>query len=429
MSEFELLMPKLGESVQEATITKWFVKEGDKIEEEDPLLEIATDKVDSEIPSPVDGVVSKVFFKENDLVPVGKIIAVISTGKDAGEKEKPEKEEEYHKEKETIEEKPARVFPPSTGTVGIKEEKDERFYSPLVKNIARKEGISREELNSIPGTGYNGRVKKEDILHYLEQKPGQPSAVETRKVQTTEAPKIPVNEGDEVVKMDRMRKIIAEHMVRSKQVSAHVTNFIEVDVTNVVLWRNKVKDIFLNREKEKITYTPVFLEAIAKSLKEYPMINSSVDGENIILRKDINLGVAVALPSGNLIVPVIKRAENLNLTGLTKELNRLAANARNNKLSPDDIQGGTFSVSNFGSFKNLTGTPIINQPQTAIIAIGSIEKKPAVIETPSGDMIGIRHKMFLSLTYDHRVIDGALGGAFLKKVADYIEEFDMNRTI
>lgn len=429
MSKFELLMPKLGESVQEATITKWFKKEGDIVEEEDPILEIATDKVDSEIPSPVDGKITKILFKENDVVAVGEVIAHINMdGEDdeetTGGDEKPSesKKEEPEASEEEI----------SASSEEFKDAK--RFYSPLVKNIAKKENISLDELENINGSGINGRVKKEDILEYIEtggaaqkQKPTSGTAKETpREISKID---IPVYPGDEIIEMDRMRKMIADHMVMSKQVSPHVTNFIEVDVTNIVQWRDKVKADFQKKEGIKLTYLPVFTEAIAKALKDYPRVNSSVDGTKMILRKNINIGIAVALPDGNLIVPVIKNADQKNLLGIAVEMNNLADKARTNKLSPDDIQAGTFSISNFGTFKNVTGTPVINQPQTAIMAVGTIEKKPAVLETPSGDVIAIRHKMFLALTYDHRIIDGALGGAFLKKVADYLEAFDVNTTI
>jgi 2-oxoglutarate dehydrogenase E2 component (dihydrolipoamide succinyltransferase) len=428
MSQFEVVMPKLGESITQATITKWFKKEGDKIEEDEVLLEIATDKVDSEIPSPVEGIVSKILFAEGDVVPVGNVIAIISL------------------DGELTQEKPAQnetsiASPPSKESVDQavssqkEENKSERFYSPLVKTIAKQENISFNELESLPGTGENGRVRKEDILEYIKKRTEKPQASKVvsspSATSVPDKPKAPltVNAGDEIVEMDRMRRIIADHMVMSKHTAPHVTNFVEADVTNLVLWRNKVKDEILRRDKINLTYTPVFLEAIARALKDFPQVNASVDGYNIILRKNINLGVAVALPTGNLIVPVIKNADNLNLLGMSKELNRLAEAARNNKLSPDDIQGGTFTISNFGSFKNSFGTPIINQPQVAILGTGSIEKKPAVLETPTGDVIAIRHKMYLSLTYDHRIIDGALGGRFLRTIADYLEGFDINRAI
>lgn len=425
MATFDIVMPKLGESIQEATITKWFKKVGEVIEEDEVLLEIATEKVDSEIPSPVDGVLVKVLFEEDALVPVGEVIAIVDLDGDASaiETEVSAKEEV----KETKEK--------STSAEAVVEKEDfsgtDKFYSPLVKSIAGKEGITLQELDGIRGTGQHGRVKKEDVLAYLENRgaaPAQPAVAEP-PAKPVAAPTVTSGEGDTVVKMDRMRKMIADHMVMSKQVSPHVTNFIEVDVTPLVMWRNKVKDEFRKREGTKITYMPVFIEAVAKALKEFPGVNASTDGENIILRKNINVGVAVALPTGNLIVPVVKNADQKSILGLTVDMNRLADNARNNNLEPDDIAGGTFTISNFGSFRNLTGTPIINQPQVAILATGNIEKKPAVLETPTGDVIAIRHKMMLALTYDHRVIDGALGGGFLRYLADLLEQFDVNRTV
>ena len=443
MAQFELLMPKLGESIEEATIIKWFVKIGDKVDDDDILLEIATDKVDSEIPSPVSGTVIKILVEQDQTVPVETVIAVIDTEG----REVPESREILQEEsdaKVSVPERKEEKGPvsddepePSDATEGVERKGGTgRFYSPLVLTIARKEGISVEELDSIPGSGRNGRVQKKDILNYIS---GRATSSFTRESQTAAAdpattvkmPSVSVSlgAGDEIVKMDRIRKLIAEHMIRSKQTSAHVTNMFEVDVTEIVLWRNRVKDEFQKREGEKITYLPVFLEATVQALKDFPMINASVDGDNIIIRKDLNLGIAVALPTGNLIVPVIKNADALSLLGLTKALNKMASDARNNKLGPDDISGGTFTISNFGTFRNVMGTPIINQPQVAILAIGTVEKKPAVIETPTGDMIGIRHKMFLSLTYDHRIIDGAYGGAFLQKLGEILESFDGDRTI
>jgi 2-oxoglutarate dehydrogenase E2 component (dihydrolipoamide succinyltransferase) len=441
MSKFEIVMPKMGESVEEATITKWFVKENDTVEEDDVLLEIATDKVDSEIPSPVAGVITKILFKENDVVAVGEVIAVIDmdgTGSETGgsedAKEKSEQTDEPDSKTDTAEEEKPQ---PESGNTDFS--KSERFYSPLVKNIAQKENISLQELDSIQGTGREGRVSKDDMLKYLQQRKSQPQTEKESQLAaapssvSAEKPKqkvsVSVSADDEIIEMDRMRKMIAEHMVNSVRTAPHVTNMIEADVTNIVLWRNKIKDQFQEREKEKLTFLPVFIEAAVKALKDFPRINASVDGDRIIIRKRINMGIAVALPDGNLIVPVIKDADQKNLLGITRDINRLANQARSNKLSPDDIQGGTFSVTNFGTFKNVMGTPIINQPQVAILATGNIEKKPAVVETPTGDVIAIRHKMFLSLSYDHRVVDGALGGAYLKKLADYLEEFDINRTI
>ncbi len=431
MATFDIVMPKMGESVQEATITKWFKQEGDPVEEDDILVEIATDKVDTEIPSPVEGTLKKVLYKENDVVAVGEVIAVISMGDDSGTAEDSEKKESPENKKQSsakTETEEKAEEPKSSGEY----KKSEKFYSPLVQNIAKKEKISPEELDKIQGTGQNGRVRKQDILKYIEQKRQQeerPSGAEKQTEHGQPKISVSVNPEDEVIPMDRMRKIIADHMVRSKQTAPHVTNFIEADVTGIVNWRNKVKDEFFKREKQKLTFLPVFTAAVAKALKDYPGINASVDGDNIILRKNVNIGIAVALPSGNLIVPVIKNADRKNLLGLTIELNNLANAARENKLSPDDIQGGTFSISNFGTFRNLTGTPIINQPQVAILAVGSIEKKPAVLETPSGDVIAIRHKMILSVSYDHRVVDGALAGVFLKKLTEYLENFDENTVI
>lgn len=438
MSKFQIIMPKLGESIQEGTITKWFVKEGDTIEEDDLLFEVATDKVDSEIPSPVDGVISKILFPEGSLVPVGEVLAVVNTGggTDSGDEEQGAVAVAETDDVQAISEG-------ASGGSG-KKELPGRFYSPLVKTIAREENISVDELESIPGSGAGGRVQKKDVLEYLEKRvsgsavsaqapkvapaPSAPSAPAAAPQRKPAAP-VSVGAGDQIMEMDRVRKLIAEHMVMSKQVAPHVTAVVEADVTELVFWRNKIKDDFQNKYGEKITYMPVFTEAVAAALAEFPLVNSSVDGDRIILRKDINIGIAVAKPDGNLIVPVIRNAEQRNLVGLTKELNRLANAARSNKLTLEEIQGGTFTITNFGSFRNHIGTPIINQPQVAILATGSIEKKPAVMETPTGDAIVIRHKMFLSLSYDHRIIDGALGGAFLRRIADILEQFDINRSI
>lgn len=431
MPHFELKMPKLGESVEQATITKWFVKEGDIVEEDQSLLEIATDKVDSEIPSPVEGKVVKLFFKVNDLVAVGKVIALIDTG-DGSE---PISEDDSNADK---------IISLDNSTSSTTSEASDngnatRFYSPLVKSIAKEEGISINELEQLKGTGAEGRVRKEDVLGYLESRGSAPATTTKAAAEVAPAPqvteparpKVSVSVGaeDTIVEMDRMRKIIAEHMVNSKHVSAHVTAMVEVDMQNVVDWRKKNKDAFEKRYGTKLTYMPIFMEAVSKALRDFPGVNVSVDGDKIIYRKNINLGIAVALPSGNLIVPVVKNADMLSLAGNASELNRLAANARDGKLSPDDIQGGTFSITNFGSFNNVMGTPIISQPQVAILATGTIEKKPAVMETQYGDIIVARHKMFLSLSYDHRVVDGMLGGNFLRRIADYLEQFDPNRTI
>jgi 2-oxoglutarate dehydrogenase E2 component (dihydrolipoamide succinyltransferase) len=444
MSEFKIQMPKLGESVQEATITKWFVKEGDRIEEDEPLFEVATDKVDSEIPSPVDGIIKKIVHPLNALVPVGEIVVIITVDDDNDEpqdkpEEKaatPEPEKSAVQEKETVQISESVKATEQKSSVESTETKSTRFYSPLVLSIANSEQVSLAELETIKGSGLNDRVQKKDILTYIEDrkkgkisKPVQSSEISNKE--TVSPPKVSVSAGlnDQIIEMDRVRKIIADHMVMSKQVSPHVTAVVEADVTNLVLWRTKVKDEFLAKYGEKITYMPVFTEAVARAITEYPLLNSSVDGYKIIMHKDVNIAIAVAKPDGNLVVPVIKNAEQKNLVGLTKNLNQLAEAARKNKLTVEDYQGGTFTITNFGSFRNLIGTPIINQPQVAILATGSIEKKPAVMETPTGDAIVVRHKMFLSLSYDHRIIDGALGGAFLRRIADILEEFNINREV
>ncbi len=438
MSAFELVMPKLGESIIEATITRWVKKEGDTVSEDEPMVEIATDKVDSEIPSPVAGVIKQILFKENDVVAVGKVIAVILMGDVVPE---------------TSADEPLRADPvaiaaelPDAAIKIIDEEPSpaaSRFYSPLVKSIARQEKISIAELETIPGTGKDARLTKDDLLAYLKTR----YAVGAGRVDLTSAStpnsapvispaeaKLPqatvaIAAGDEIIEMDRMRRLIADHMVGSVRTSPHVTSFIEVDVTNLVRWREKVKDLFLSREGEKLTLTPIFIEAVAQALKEFPNVNASVDGYKIIRRKNINIGMAAALPNGNLIVPVIKNADQKNLLGVTKEVNRLADSARNNKLDHDDIAGGTFTITNLGTFGSLTGTPIINQPQVAILGIGVVKKKPVVIETAEGDMIAVRHMMILSLSYDHRVVDGALGGMFIRRVAEILEKFDLNRSV
>ncbi len=462
MAQFEVIMPKMGESIEEATITKWFVKEGDKVVEDDVLLEIATDKVDSEIPSPVEGVVKKVLFEQDETIAVGTVIAVIDmdgegsgdessdTGQSSEKQDTTQQGAVPQQEEGDDQKTSTAAAAASTGDAtaqtsakpAVASQSDSgRFYSPLVRKIAQEENVSQEELDSIEGSGQNGRVQKKDILGYIESRSTGVTAEKTSGAEAPQAPtpqskqapevKVPVasSPGDEVIEMSRMRKLIAAHMINSKQTSAHVTNMLEIDVTNVVNWRNKVKDEFLEKQGQKLTYLPVFMEATVKALRDYPTINASVDGENIIIRKDINLGIAVSLEDNNLIVPNIKHADQLNLSGLTTNLNNIAAAARSNKLSPDDISGGTFTITNFGTFRNDIGTPIINQPELAILAIGAIKKKPAVLETPEGDVIAIRHKMWLSLTYDHRIIDGALGGAFLRTLGDYIEAFDVNRTI
>jgi 2-oxoglutarate dehydrogenase E2 component (dihydrolipoamide succinyltransferase) len=440
MATVELKMPKMGESVHEATIIRWLKNEGDAIQADESVLEIATDKVDSEVPSTAAGTLVKRLFNEGDVVQVGTAIAIIETGGGSTEV------------KSTPASAPAAVAIPtpaanpspapastaSISTTSISSNAN-RFYSPLVKNIAQTEGVSQSELDSIQGTGSEGRVTKKDILAFVDAKKSG-TVSPTPAVQkpsssaptTSSAPSSPATSfsGDvEIVEMDRMRKLIADHMVMSKQTSPHVTSYVEADVTNLVMWRDKIKKSFEKREGEKITFTPVFIEAVVKAIKDFPLINVSVDGTKIIIKKNINIGMAAALPTGNLIVPVIKNADRLNLLGLTKSVNDLANRARGNKLQPDEIQGGTFTLTNVGSFGNVMGTPIINQPQVAILAVGAIRKKPAVIETPMGDAIAIRHMMFLSLSYDHRVVDGSLGGSFLKRVADYLEKFDTNRDI
>lgn len=432
MAKFEIVMPKMGESIIEATITKWLKQAGDVINEDDPIAEIATDKVDSEIPSPVEGKLTQILFKEGDVVAVGKVIAIIDIEGEAAEPVAAESTPTVVTGTVKIEPEPAKV---TSETAPPDFSASTKFYSPLVKSIAKNENISIAELDSIKGTGKEGRVTKDDLLNYLqtrsqEEKSGAAHVVHTAsgitgmKPPTYEAPKVVSESGDEVFEMDRVRKLIADHMVMSKHVSPHVTSFIDVDVTEIVNWRNKNKDIFFEREKEKLTFTPIFIEAAAKVLKEFPRINASVDGTTIIHRKRINIGMATALPNGNLIVPIIHNADQKNLLGLTKTVNDLANRARKNSLTPDEISGGTFTVTNFGSFDSLTGTPIINQPQVAILGVGAIRKQPVVMETDLGDMIAIRHIMILSLAYDHRVVDGALGGMYLKRLKEVLENFN-----
>lgn len=510
MAQYKLLLPKMGESVAEATVIKWNKNPGDNIDTDETVMEIATDKVDSEVPSPVSGKLIERLYNENDVVQVGAVIAIIETPEPeaapvyeapqpvnepalASYDQAPVYDQQNHTEpveNEQVYQQPNYTEPvyneavyqqepnflpvqpevqvPFTEQLNqhtpVTEEQKSapRFYSPLVKSIANQEGIGIAELDSIPGSGTEGRLTKDDLLNYIqnktqtfappventwqpqfvpEQQPqftqpehvqqpvAQPQSEQPAPVENTQAAAKSVSGGDEIIEMDRMRRLIADHMVMSKQVSPHVTSFVEADVTNIVLWREKIKAGFESREGEKITFTPIFIEAVAKAIKDMPMINISVNGTQIIKKKDINIGMATALPSGNLIVPVIKKADELNLVGITKAVNDLAGRARNNKLKPDDIQGGTFTITNVGSFGNVMGTPIINQPQVAILAVGAIKKKPAVIETPQGDMIGIRHMMFLSLSYDHRVVDGALGGSFVRRVADYLEKWDLDRKI
>lgn len=433
MAQFELVMPKMGESVAEATIIKWLKKPGDSIELDEPVLEIATDKVDSEIPSPVAGVLEKILFEEGQTIQVNGVIALIQTGA-AGAVTAAAPAAETAAPVAQASNTPA---PAAAAPVEAPSARSEsgRFYSPLVRNIARQENISMSELDAIAGSGKDGRVTKNDVLAWLPGRSTQSSAPAAASAPAASPaartaitpPAVSLSGGDEIIEMDRMRKLIADHMVMSKAVSPHVTSFVEVDMTHIVQWRDKVKKEFEKREGEKITFTPIIMEAVARAIKDYPMINVSVNGTQIIKRKNINLGMATALPSGNLIVPVIKNADMLSLVGLTKSVNDLANRARNNKLSPDEISGGTFTVTNVGSFGNVMGTPIINQPQVAIMAVGVIKKKPAVLETPQGDVIAIRHMMYCSLSYDHRVVDGSLGGSFLRRVADYLEGFDPNR--
>ncbi len=457
MAQVELVMPKMGESIMEATILNWVKNVGDQVEEDETILEIATDKVDSEVPSPASGTIKEIYYDVDDTVEVGKVIAMIATEAEAegsdskaaggsGSQDTTDTNGQSPKKEDSAaaaappEEKPE----PATLSSGS----GNRFYSPLVRNIAQKENISQEELEQIPGTGAQGRVTKHDILAYLEERKTapQPSAPSTSARESagpkTQQPATSRQQGavpeppkyesgyqgrTEIVEMDRMRKMIADHMVHSKRTSPHVTSFVEVDVTNIVQWRNRVKQEFMDTQGEKITFTPIFVEAVVKALQDFPRVNVSVDGYEIIVKKDLNIGMATALPNGNLIVPVIKNADQYNLLGLTKQVNDLARRARENKLKAEEIQGGTFTLTNVGTFGNVMGTPIINQPQAAIMATGAIQKKPAVVETEYGDVIAIRHKMFLSLSYDHRVVDGFLGGSFLSKVGAYLEAFDPQR--
>ena len=459
MAIVDLVMPKLGESIMEATILKWHKQPGDTVSMDETVLEIATDKVDSEVPSTAAGVLSEILFDVNDVVPVGAVIARIKTG--AEEKAAtqtytppPTAQEARPREQEAtiaevVSSHQTANKPPTTNGSG------NRFYSPLVLNIAASEGVSLSELENIPGTGNEGRVTKKDILQFVSERrsgvrsresgirssePGvrsqefgagsqqEVSVIKESAPLTTHHSQLTTYAGNvEIIEMDRMRKLIAEHMVRSKHTSPHVTSFVEADVTNLVLWRDKVKKDFEKREGTKITFTPLFIESIVRCIKKFPLVNCSLDGDKIIIKKDINIGMATALPSGNLIVPVIRNADQLNLVGLTKQVNALADNARNNKLRPEDTQGGTFTLTNVGTFGSLMGTPIINQPQVAILAVGAIKKRPVVIETPAGDSIAIRHMMYLSMSYDHRIVDGSLGATFLTAVAKELENFNGTR--
>ncbi|MBJ6118683.1 2-oxo acid dehydrogenase subunit E2 [Pontibacter sp. BT310] len=453
MALVEMVMPKMGESIMEGTVLKWLKNVGDTIEQDESVLEVATDKVDTEVPAIQGGILKEILVQEGDVVAVGAPIAIISTdGEDTAAPAAPAAAEAPAAAPQAA---PAQEAAATTGSSVAKLDQPAsgRFYSPLVLNIAREEGISMQELEYVPGTGKEGRVSKKDIMAYLESRTGAPAQAAAPQAQAqpqTQAPApaaapAPVAQPQaaapqvkpaasyggnvEMIEMDRMRKMIADRMVDSKRISPHVTSFVEADVTNIVNWRNKWKDVYKKREGENLTFTPIFIDAIAKAIKDFPMINVSVDGGTIIRHKDINIGMAVALPSGNLIVPNIKNADQLNLNGLTKKVNDLANRGRINKLTPDDLAGGTYTVSNVGSFGNVMGTPIIMQPQVAIMAVGAIKKKPAVIETPEGDLIGIRHFMFLSHSYDHRVVDGSLGGMFVRRVADYLEQFDVNQSI
>ena len=440
MAEIEIRLPKMGESVTEATITNWLKNIGDSVAIDEPLVEVATDKVDNELPSEAAGTLIKILFEKDQVAQVGDVIAILST--DGGASETTTSTAASAPDETTVATPTTTpsAAPTSATPVTISNDiksSEDRFYSPLVRTIAQKENISAAELAQIAGSGQDGRVTKKDVLAFLANRTSGTSTTAnqtsapaataansgTTSIQIKEPVVVP-NAGDEIIEMDRMRKLIAEHMVMSVHVAPHVTSYVEADVTTIVKWRDRIKNDFKKREGENFTFTPIFIEAVAKAIKDFPMINVSVSGTNIIKRKDINIGMAAALPSGNLIVPVIKNADRMNLVGLAKSVNELANNARNNKLKPEDIQGGTYTVTNVGTFGNVMGTPIINQPQVAILALGAIRKVPAVIETPDGDFIGIRHKMFLSHSYDHRVVDGALGGQFVRRVADYLEAFD-----
>lgn len=453
MANIEIRLPKMGESVTEATITNWLKNIGDSVDMDEPLVEVATDKVDNELPSEAKGVLVQRFFEVDQVAQVGDVIAIISTD---GGSASPEPAKEVSSPSISVAEITQSIEAVKETTNGGTLDKNGptgKFYSPLVRSIAETEGISMSELEVILGTGQNGRVTKKDILDFISTKGtatvSSPVTAATAAPQAQSAspvitpsngvsggflsnikePIVMPQAGDEIIEMDRMRKLIADHMVMSVHVSPHVTSYVEADVTEIVNWRNKIKDSFKNREGENMTFTPIFIEAIVKAIKDFPMVNISVSGTQIIKRRDINIGMATALPTGNLIVPVIKNADRMNLTGLAKSVNEMANKARTNSLKPEDIQGGTYTVTNVGTFGNVMGTPIINQPQVAILALGAIRKLPAVIETPHGDFIGIRHKMFLSHSYDHRVVDGALGGQFVRRVADYLEQFDPNREI
>ncbi len=434
MAQVELLMPKMGESIFEATILTWLKKPGDNIEQDESVLEVATDKVDTEVPTTYAGVLKELLAKEGDVVKVGTPIAIITTNGDGDELSEGANSISQYASNETS----ADIFSTQTAQQnGVSHETDfkslSRFYSPLVKNIAKEENVSIKELETISGSGAENRVTKKDIMDYVQNRKLGKTIEAPVKLSSGRAPasssSVMSSAGDEIIQMDRMRKMIAERMVDSKRIAPHVTSFVEADVSNIVFWRNKVKNEFQKREGDVLTFTPIFIEAVVLAIRDYPMINIQVDGDKIIKKKDINIGMAVALPSGNLIVPVIKNADKYSLAGLTKAVNDLATRARDNKIKPDELSGGTFTISNVGSFGNVMGTPIIVQPQVGIIALGAVQKKPSVVETPYGDAIVIRHKMFLSHSYDHRVVDGALGGMLVRRVADYLEKFDISRSI
>lgn len=437
MALVEMVMPKMGESIMEGTVLSWLKEEGDTIEADESVLEVATDKVDTEVPATHGGVLKEILVKEGDVVPVGAPIAKIETeGEDSVDTPAPAVEAVTAQVAEAASNGASSNG--SNGVAVLEKPASDRFYSPLVMNIARQESIAMTELERVPGTGREGRVTKKDILAYVKNRPSEIPAAAPATLSTPAAPAperapqpmpVSISGEDEIIEMDRMRKMIAQRMVDSKRISPHVTSFVEADVTSIVSWRNRVKQSFKEREGEPITFTPIFMEAVVKAIKDYPMMNIQVDGNNIIKKRDINVGMAVALPSGNLIVPVIHNTDQYNLVGLTKKVNDLARRARENKLTPDDLQGGTYTISNVGSFGNVMGTPILMQPQVGILALGAVVKKPAVIETPTGDAIAIRHKMFLSHSYDHRVVDGSLGGMFVRRVADYLERFDAQQTI
>ena len=443
MPQFELVMPKMGESIIEATILNWVKNVGDVIEEDDTILEIATDKVDSEIPSPVAGTLTKILFEVDDVVPVGKVIALIETDQEVkataikSEASAPEAKAESVSDSEPNNSEKSKATTVVTVPQAIPSGKVQgtRFYSPLVRNIAKQNGIGIDQLEKIPGSGAKGRVTKHDILAYIDNPAMTASPIAKPNMSTssnqsiTVTPTHSMNGQDEIVEMDRMRRLISDHMTMSKKTSAHVTSFVEVDMTNIVTWRNRVKKGFKEKYQQNITYTPIFIEAVVKAIQDFPMVNVSVDGYKIIKKNRINIGMATAMKNGNLIVPVIKNADQQSLLGLTKQVNDLAFRARNNKLKADEVQDGTFTLTNVGTFGNVMGTPIINQPQVAIMSVGVIQKKPAVIETDKGDFVGIKNLMFISLSYDHRVVDGMLGGSFLKRCADYLEAFDMSQTI